>query len=82
MHAPLLRSTELRDLETRHAAARPPLMERAGRADTLSLPMIVGEGGMQGRPVEMPGTGGWALTFEKMSVEAGTIDVTLVEALD
>ncbi|MCX7149464.1 MAG: NAD(P)H-hydrate dehydratase [Rhodocyclales bacterium] len=29
---PLLRTAELRALETRHAAARPPLMERAGRA--------------------------------------------------
>lgn len=32
MSIPLLRSAELRELETRHAAARPPLMERAGRA--------------------------------------------------
>ena len=32
MNAPLLRSTELRELETRHAEARPPLMERAGHA--------------------------------------------------
>lgn len=32
MNSPLLRSTELRDLENRHAAARPPLMERAGFA--------------------------------------------------
>lgn len=32
MYAPLLRSAELRALEERHAAARPPLMERAGRA--------------------------------------------------
>ena len=29
---PLLRTAELRDLETRYLAARPPLMERAGRA--------------------------------------------------
>jgi len=32
MSSPLLRSTELRELETRHADARPPLMERAGHA--------------------------------------------------
>lgn len=32
MPTPLLRSAELRDLETRHADARPPLMERAGHA--------------------------------------------------
>ena len=32
MTTPLLRSAELRTLETCHAAANPPLMERAGRA--------------------------------------------------
>ena len=32
MTIPLLRSSELRALETRYAAATPPLMERAGRA--------------------------------------------------
>jgi len=32
MNTPLLRGSELRELEKRHAAARPPLMERAGRA--------------------------------------------------
>ena len=32
MNIPLLRSTELRELELRHADARPPLMERAARA--------------------------------------------------
>jgi hydroxyethylthiazole kinase-like uncharacterized protein yjeF len=32
MNIPLLRGTELRELETRHAGAWPPLMERAGRA--------------------------------------------------
>ena len=32
MNTPLLRSSELRELETRHGDARPPLMERAGHA--------------------------------------------------
>jgi hydroxyethylthiazole kinase-like uncharacterized protein yjeF len=32
MNIALLRSSELRELETRHAGARPPLMERAGHA--------------------------------------------------
>ena len=32
MNLPLLRSGDLRALETRHATAQPPLMERAGRA--------------------------------------------------
>jgi hydroxyethylthiazole kinase-like uncharacterized protein yjeF len=32
MNIPLLRSAELRDIETRHADVVPPLMERAGRA--------------------------------------------------
>lgn len=32
MSTPLLRGTELRDLEIRHTDAHPPLMERAGRA--------------------------------------------------
>ncbi|KAF0163187.1 MAG: carbohydrate kinase [Rhodocyclaceae bacterium] len=32
MHTPLLRGSELRILETRHADVAPPLMERAGRA--------------------------------------------------
>lgn len=32
MNQPLLRTAELRALEARHAAARPPLMERAGSA--------------------------------------------------
>ena len=31
-NTPLLRGSELRELEKRHAGARPPLMERAGRA--------------------------------------------------
>ena len=32
MHTPLLRTPELREIETRHANVVPPLMERAGRA--------------------------------------------------
>lgn len=32
MNTPLLRGSDLRELEIRHAGARPPLMERAGRA--------------------------------------------------
>ncbi|MBP8898398.1 MAG: NAD(P)H-hydrate epimerase, partial [Sulfuritalea sp.] len=32
MNTPLLRGSELRELETRHGDARPPLMERAGHA--------------------------------------------------
>lgn len=52
-------------------------VERGGRADTLSLPMSVGDYGMKGTPVELPGMSGQSLTFRKMSVEAGTVDVSV-----
>jgi hydroxyethylthiazole kinase-like uncharacterized protein yjeF len=43
MNIPLLRSNELRAIETRHTIARPPLMERAGRAAAdLALQLLQG----------------------------------------
>ena len=52
-------------------------VERSGRADTLSLPLQVAGGGMQGMPVPVPGLGGSTLTFERMSVESASIQLLL-----
>lgn len=43
MSTPLLRGTELRELETRHADRRPPLMERAGRAAAELAARLLGD---------------------------------------
>jgi hydroxyethylthiazole kinase-like uncharacterized protein yjeF len=43
MHCSLLRVAELRDLESRHAAAQPPLMARAGHAAAAVAMQILGK---------------------------------------
>jgi cytochrome c-type biogenesis protein CcmF len=52
------------------------LCARGGQADTLRLPMMVGDDGrMAGRPVMAAALGGKTLTFRKMSVEERRADI-------
>ncbi len=69
---PLLRAAELRVLETRHADAVPPLMERAGRAAAEFAARLLGDGHARVLVFAGPGNnGGDALVMARILEEQG-----------
>lgn len=78
MHSPLLRVAELRDLESRHAAAQPPLMARAGHAAAAVAMQILGKHRAPVLVFAGPGNnGGDAFVLARVLREQG-IDVRVV----
>jgi cytochrome c-type biogenesis protein CcmF len=53
------------------------LVDRGGQADTVALPMAVGENGMVGEPVPVPALDGRTLTFQRMSVEERMVELAV-----
>ena len=78
MHSPLLRVAELRDLESRHAAAQPPLMARAGHAAAAVAMQMLGKHRSPVLVFAGPGNnGGDAFVLARVLHEQG-IDVRVV----
>ena len=73
MNLPLLRTAELRTLETRYAAARPPLMERAGRAAAGVAGQLLAGSNARVLVLAGPGNnGGDARVMARVMQEQGT----------
>lgn len=78
MHSPLLRVAELRDLESRYAAAQPPLMARAGHAAAAVAMQMLGKHRSPVLVFAGPGNnGGDAFVLARVLREQG-IDVRVV----
>lgn len=78
MNFPLLRVAELRDLESRHAAVQPPLMERAGQAAAAVAMKMLGNHRAPVLVFAGPGNnGGDAFVLARVLREQG-IDVRVV----
>jgi len=52
-------------------------LQRAEHADTLALPLAMTAEGMRGMPVPLPQGDGTTVTFQRMAVESGTVDLVL-----